>query len=321
MDSEFNEELENEVVETDDLELDAGETDDAGTSETDGEEGQPEGEDEEKEPVDPWMETEDTGPVSVRAHVKLKKKFKAELGEKDTELEALKAKVAALETGTSTQQTQKLKVPDKYDFEDDADYEKAMAEYVVKLTSQQNNERVASERARKEAENTAKAVDNHFERADEFIKASNIKPDVYESADTAFRQTFEKILPKRGDQLADKFIEVLGDGSEKTLFYIGRNKAAQEKMTALVVDDPHGFKVAAYLGGLNEKFKNHKVTKQKTKARPPAAQATGGESIKGDAQIKALKKKYDSLHKKENIGEALKIKRQAKKTGVDVSKW
>lgn len=319
MESELKEELENDVVETGELEIEAGETEDAGTPETDGEEEQPEGE--EDETVAPWMETEDTEPVSVRAHVKLKKKFKAAVAEKDTELGALKAKVAALETGVSAQQTTKLKVPGRYDYEDDAEYENAMAEYVVKLTAQQNDKRVVSEQARKELDVRAKAVDNHFTRADDFIKESNIKPDVYEASDTAFRQTFENVFPGKGDAYADRFIEVLGEGSEKTGFYVGRNKAAQEKITALMVEDPTGMKLSAYLGGLNERFKNHKATNKKTKARPPAAQATGGDSVKGEASLKAMKAKYDAHHKKDEGDLAWKVKRAAKKAGYDTSAW
>lgn len=297
---------------------------------------QPEGETTEAETgdkvVEPWMETENepTDPeqekpesVSFRAYLKSKKKFQAresaladELELARRELERVKAQSFDKPMSTSTR-------PKEWDFETDEDYQAAIEKWEDERLDAKLETR-AQVRARKEAEerekhNITAALDSHFERADKLIKESGIAPDVYAAADTTFRNAIDSIMPGNGDAVANKFISRVGEGSEKVIYYIGKNKTARAEFQALMMEDPSGIKASIFLGEQKARLTGA-INKQKmSKAPPPAPDVTNGRVATDSAAD--LKKRYDAALKKNDAQSILDARRAARSAGIDVSKW
>ena len=87
---------------------------------------------------------------------------------------------------------------------------------------------------------------------------------MYQNSDLAVRQAIESVLPNQGDLVADQLISRLGDGSEKVMFYLGRNAAAKEKLKSALSNDPTGISAALYLGEVKRDIAS--PTKRKTRA-------------------------------------------------------
>ncbi|MCP4144703.1 MAG: hypothetical protein GY752_05400, partial [bacterium] len=119
-----------------------------------------------------------------------------------------------------------------------------------------------------------------------------------------------------GSKIVDQFIKGMGEGSEKVLYHLGRNKAALAELQDIIRTDKSGIKAAVFLGKKLEQLTN--PTRRKTKAPSPAPRANG-ES--GGKIAEASKRKYDEAHKKKDGSTAFKLKREAKKAGIDTSKW
>ena len=163
------------------------------------------------------------------------------------------------------------------------------------------------------------SVDGHYSRADKLIEEFSISPEVYKQADLNVRRAAEAIAPERGDAIIDHMISVMGEGSEKVLYYIGnpKNKAALNEFQSLMTQDPSGLKAAVYLGKQQAKLTN--PSKATTNAPPPASRANGDES--SSAKGGPAKKQYEAAHKKGNAQAAYNAKAAARKAGVDTSKW
>lgn len=265
--------------------------------------------------------TQKSAPVS--ALVKLKKKLKGQISEKDEELERLRAELQAVKTGVVTpQQTiEAPKRPRSADFDTDEEYEAAMDKYeedkikyqTQLITSTQSQSTQVEQRTKKILE----SVDSHYERAAKLVESSGINPEVYQQATENFKAVIERVMPGKSEGALNGIIDIIGDGSEKTIFYIGRNKAAQNEFAALLTEDPTGLKAAMYLGRTTEKING--TVKKTSQAPPPAAQLKSGESV--SAKESAFRKKYDEAHKKGSLQVAYNVKKEARKAGIDTSNW
>jgi len=292
-------------------------------AENDGGEVEEDPEGDEEKPL--WMqeaEEEGGGEVPLSALLKQKGKTKdlrGKLDERDEENEKLQARIVELENTPGTTAT--VKRPRLNDFESDEDYEDAMDAWedsrltnaVTTLTSKKDTE----EKIDAANKRVMDAVDGHYARADKLVKDNSIKPEVYKAADTAVRKVIDVVMPKQGDAVADSLIAILGDGSEKTMFYLGRNKTALNEFRSILQDDPTGLSAAVFLGKISNQLSNSK--RRNSNAPAPAANVNG--DVQGGAKSGALKKKYDAAHKKGNISEAFKLKRQAKAAGHDTKIW
>ena len=147
------------------------------------------------------------------------------------------------------------------------------------------------------------------------MKEHSISPEVYKKADAEVRAAVAT-AHENADIVTDAFIAALGEGSEKALFYVGRNKNALNEFKAMLGSDKTGLKVAAFLGEIKGRVQG--TTKQKSRAPAPAANINGeSASPRGGSDHR----KYEAAHKKGNVQDAYHIKKQAKKAGVDVSTW
>jgi len=281
--------------------------------------------------VEPWMEeetedqTSDDDPsqsVPVGKFVGLKKKLRGQITERDDEIEKLKRENAELAKLKPKPETA-LARPKRDDFDDDELFDEAFDEYTQSRTAETINRTRLEEQKQtdqqKAHQNLTEAVDSHYLRAAELIEKRGIKPEIYQAADTTVRKAVEAIFPNQGDIIVDQIISVLGEGSEKVIPFIGRNKAALAKLQSLLVSDKSGMKAAVYLG--EEKRRLLNITNLNPRSNAPNP-ATG---IKGDAPAAGaagrFKKKFDAADAKDNIQLAYDIKKEARAAGVDVSKW
>jgi len=289
--------------------------------------------DEKPETVETWMEEEDeTGrtdsqTVPLHAHVKAKHKLRGTIKSQQDEIDRLKAENDALKTGTIKPVNSSLQLPERPKrnaFDSDEAYETALDKYydekeTIKFNKLQQDHNVNASQA-KEIEALETAVNSHYDRAEKLITTSGISPDAFKAADTTLREAIEVIRPGAGDAIADQMIAILGEGSEKVFYKLGnpKNKALRGELINSLVTDPRGLKLAAFLGEQKALITNV-TTKRISKAPPPDGQHQS--DADGSDKAKLLKRTYDAAHKKNDITGAWNAKKQAKKAGIDVSKW
>jgi hypothetical protein len=304
-----------EIVEEETTETE--ETDNLDTTET---EEDVDSEEEDDKTPELWQQTEEEplGDVSGQTHIRIKQKLKGRISDRDAEIEQLKSEIEQLK---ATPAATALKRPKEDDFDTDKEFEAALEDYDNKMAQSRfdniENKRKQAELLKKHQANIQQAVDSHYQRADELIEKSGIKPEIYKNADTVLRESVDTILPKQGDIVVDQMISLVGDGSEKVLYYLGNNKTALNEFKSLLIDDKTGLKAAIYLGQQKERLTNPK--KQTTRAPAPSPQLGG--DAPDSSKVKSLKKVYDKAHKARNSQAAYNAKKQAKAAGVDVSNW
>lgn len=305
-------EVEQEVVDeeiTENAEIAEGEelqTDDSEATDSEGEE----------QEVEPWMLEDDGDNEKPVKFLKAKKRLKGEVEAKNKEVEQLRAEIESLKQKPAPQPTGDLKRPDELDFETTEDYHRALDEYHDKRY-ELKQQTVQQTQAQREVEmEVAEAVDRHYDRAEKLIEEHGLKSENYKDADTRVRSAIEAIAPRIGDKVVDQFIKSMGDGSEKVMYHLGRNKTALSELQSILQTDKSGIQAAVYLGKKLEQLTN--PTRRKTRAPSPAPQAKGDS---GGQTADAIKRKYDAAHKKNDGATAFKLKREAKKAGVDTSKW
>ena len=271
-------------------------------------------------------EEEPGSSVPVAKHAFVKKKLKAQLNEKDDELAQLRKKVEQLEQGVGQKVSTDLqppKRPRRADFEDDDAFEDAMDKYeedkvtyqtqFVQKSTQQNQQ------ATQRVQQIEKAVDDHYTRAESLVEKHGIKPEIYQQADATVKGIIQQALPKLDPEgVFNGMVEIIGEGSEITMFHIGRNKAAAAEFQRLLQEDTSGLKATMYLGRISERVSGTKPN-HSSQAPPPAAKLKGDEASSAKGQ--AAQKKYDAAVKKGSHQEAYNIKKAARREGIDTSNW
>lgn len=279
--------------------------------------------DDSSDDLEPWQRTDDqtSDKMPVETHIKVKKKLKGRLAEKDEELERLRAENESLKKAKPETKQDEPVLPKSEDFGTDEEYQKALADYHdkradMRFTASQKK-REQSDKLKVQQVAREKAVDGHYDRAAKLVEESGIDPELFKQTDVAVRSAVESILPGRGDLITDQIISVMGEGSEKVLYFLGRNKTAMSEMKNLLAEDSTGMRLSIYLGQQKERLTNPK--KRSSKAPAPASNIKGDNNskVKGSAE----KKKYDKAHKNRNNQLAYNIKKEAKKAGIDVSGW
>lgn len=264
----------------------------------------PEGEAVETE-TEAWM-TEETAPKTVplatlqNVRGKLKEKNRDLQGENSDlrgELEKLKAQIPQ---GQPQPQAASTVMPTLESCEyDETKYQAALNVHYQNQSNAQftHNQQVASQQAQaqKQLNDIQQKSDEHYKRAQELVTKHGINPEMYGQADRNVRQAIDQILPGQGDATTDRIISILGEGSEKVLYAIGRNDAELDKVKAKLISDPTGLALVAYLGQKNAEFSM--PAKKKSQAPKPATKISGKtpnkEASKFERTIKAAQKKGD----------------------------
>jgi len=273
-----------------------------------------------------WMvEEQDPDPskqVPVGKFVATKKKLKGQISDRDTEIEQLKLENARLAKLKPKEEETTLVRPKRDDFDTEEEFDNAFDTYnqsrtteAINRTRLEDEQKAGTQQAQEEL--TA-AVDGHYERAEVLIEKSGIKPEVYKAADTTVRKAVEAVIPNLGDVVTDQVISILGEGSEKVMFFLGRNKVALATFQSLLISDPSGMKAAVYLGQEKQRLTN--PLKPRSSAPAPATGIKGDITTATGVEAK-FKKKYDTAHGKVDLQLAYNAKKEARAAGVDVSGW
>ncbi len=275
-----------------------------------------------------WMQAGDDEPddddsFSNSDAANIRRKWKGKLKEvekeKDSEIDELRAKIAALEVNKPVAANSvSMPTMESCDF-DEIEYQSQMTSYFasqidtkIQKQSQTASQKQAQDEAVKQQE---KAINSHYERAAKLAKESNITPEQYQASDIAVRKVVASI-PNFGEQHADAavdgIISMIGDGSEKLMYYVGVNKQAKAKFKDALESDPSGIRAAMLLGEM--KATVMQPVKKVSKANKPTTQVQGDE--KSDtASLSSWQRKYE----KAKVGqERFKIYQEAKKAGFNV---
>ena len=286
-------------------------------------------EESEEAPSEMWMHSEEQDSqgeqaVPVAAHAKMRSKLKATISEKDTEIETLRKEVEQLKSAPQVQTTTKPR-PKREDFfeaeDPDEAYLDALSDWKIEqsIAKQQEEQQAATQtKAQQDAllEQSGK-VENHYVRAAELASKNGIAPEVYQAADQSVREAVDSVFTGNGDAVTDSIIAMIGDDSEKVMFYLGRNKQKLGNFKDLLAKDQSGIKAAMMLGELKAELT--KPLKRKSSAPSPAPELKGDQVT--TASERAFKKRYDAAHKNGNSQKAFDVKREARKAGIDTRKW
>ncbi len=268
--------------------------------------------------------------VPMAKHIDVRQQLKGRLRETKDENQQLKDRIATLEQSlsgkaekkpaeSSNVQSQKFDVgakPKRADFDNEDDFLDARDEWRDKKRLAESNQAQREAQLLKQKETVEKSVSDHYDRASKLVEKHNIDPSAYQSADKEFRQALDDVHPGKGEVVADALISMIGDDSEKLVFYVGRSKERREQLARAIADDPVGVKASMLLGTWKGELKA--PGKRTTNAPAPMPNLHGETKPTSNKQYK---RKYDDAHKKGDIQTAFNMKRAAKQAGVDVSQW
>jgi len=277
--------------------------------------------------VEDWMKDDgeqtpdDVMPVS--AHIRAKRKLKGRIEGKNTEIEELRKEIEDLKKQKLTPplRDETLVRPKEGDYESIEAYYTALEEYEDKRIDSKlsvvHGQRQLRDTQTKAIEKLNKAVDDHYVRADKLVKESGISAETYKQSDEAIRNAIEAVRPGQGNIIVDQMISLLGEGSEKVMYKLGRSNALRGELITLLTEDPHGLRATAFLGEQRAKLL---LTKRRTSNAPTPASEINGDSTSSNKE-RVFKKKYEAAHAKGSAQAAYNAKKDARAAGVDTSKW
>lgn len=289
--------------------------------------------DDDKAELESWMQTdeatsdgEQSGFKPNPEAAKLRKKLRAKLDEKDDELEKLKAEIEGLKKGATAKPAQSESLPPRpkladYDY-DDEKFEQALDDWQDKRLDQKlrTRESMTSKEVQAKQQQDAykkdvsSAVDAHYSRAEKLVESGAVSADLYAQADRSVRQLVDSVYEGQGDEVTDGLIKTLnslGEGSEKVLYSLGVNTTRRDRFETLLRKDV--FAATAYLGSLQTELNSPNKRKSSAPKPPPKIE---GDSTSGHGST--LQKQYE---KAKDLQTKINLKRQAKRDGVDTSKW
>ena len=283
----------------------------------------------ESETVESWMQSDDEsegekkfsdGDIAA-AKRKLKAKLSKELDDKDDEIARLRSQ---LQGGAQDPQAGSVDIGPMPTLEgceyDDAKYQQALTDWHDKRTDAKiaaaSNTRQQSEAQKVAQAEHSRLIDSHYDRAAKLAQDSGIKPETYQASDLAVRQAVDSVpaLKGKADDVVDFMIANLGEGSEKLMYYMGRNAEARNKLVNALQADSTGVKAGILLGEMKGKLTQ--PLKKTSKAAKPAKRAEGDTSASDSGAT--FKRKYDRAKTPQ---QRFDIRSEARKSGVNVSHW
>ncbi len=288
------------------------------------------------DPADNDEGKKDGETVPVAKLASIRQRLKKKVSQAETENAELKARLAALENPAQQQgqarQPQPLtrpKMPREADFDyDDGKYNEAVEKYEAEKTryddqmfsdrqARVNQETDQRRQAAEFAEKIESSYDGHIDKAAELCEKHKIDPDRYQAANENFMDAITRNLPPNAREMGAKdVIRRIGPASAQIAYKFGNNPAYRAKLEGWIQEDPTCLTLMMRLGA--EASKINEPVSRRSKARPPAATATGG-SAGGGAEGQLLKKYLTA--KGDNLQAAMDIKDKARKSGIDVSDW
>lgn len=246
-------------------------------------------------------------------------KQKAKAREYKTELEELKAEIAALKSGSYSKPKQNQQPGTNYPpvpvlYEDGIDtkeqytqaYQKWMAD--CRAIDQRNSQ--ADQQKTEYKRQMEEMTHNLAKRLGKFATEHKIKDDRVIAA--AERATSEIDGATKIDGSLAYLLDSVGDGGERVAYYIGTNDAAMSKVKELLQQDNSGLKAIAHMTRLAEKLKP-KHSAKTSKAPAPDTPLKGDGS---SASAKTLQAKYD---KTTDPKEMMNLRKKARELGVKLT--
>lgn len=247
-------------------------------------------------------------------------KQKQKTREYKSELEELKAEIAALKSGQVAPQAQAKpqQQEEKYPpvpllYENGIDtpeqYQKAYQKWVsdCKAVDQRNAQRSETENQFKRR--TEEVTRKLAERVGKFAVEHKIKDERVIGA--IERATSEIDGATKIEGSLAYLLDAVGDGSERVAYYIGTNDTAMNKVKGLLQEDPTGLRASAYMARLVGQLKPNQRTK--TSKAPPPDQPVKGDASSTGSIAKRLQSEWDKAEKRE---EMVKIRKKAREAGV-----
>ena len=331
-DKEAEEVQEQEVLETDlpteEVEEEAAEVE----SEPEEDEGEEDAE------VESWMQSEEADsqedrkagfvPNKEAAKRRLQAKaLKAEVADKDKELEDLRRQLNEAKQGAISEPERLPPRPKREDFDyDDDKYDLALDDWYDKRAEVKARETLQKEtqtqqqtqQQQKAVEAVNNAVSDHYNRAQKLVDSGKITEDAYRKADQNVRQSMATIYGESADVVTDSIISTLnslGEGSEKVMYMLGVNGEKLARFQQLLMQDQSGLQASAYLGSLQSSVNT--PVKKRSNAPRPGAKVDGDSN--GTGKAGTLYKQWSKLEP--GTQERISLKRKAKQQGIDTSKW
>lgn len=297
------------------------ESEEGSSDEEEGDETEDEPSDDFELELDGEPETGQQKPSPEDALVYKLTKQKAKAREYKSELEELKAEIAALKSGQSQPQTQSRPqqpaqqyppVPVLY--EDGIDtkeqytqaYQRWMAE--CKAVDQRNSQ--ADQQKSEYKRQMEEMTHNLAKRLGKFATEHKIKDDRVVQA--AERATSEIDGATKIEGSLAYLLDSVGDGGERVAYYIGTNEGAMAKIKGLLEKDNSGLKAIAEMTRMAENLKP-KHSSRTSKAPAPDTPLKGDGS---SASAKAIQAKYD---KATDPHELMKLRKKARELGVKLT--
>lgn len=278
---------------------------------------------------EPWFEEEPDGDaegkvVPLQSHINTRNKLKGKIADVEDENADLKRQLEELQNGSPKPSAVDVgEKPKREQFLEEEDPEEAYLDAVLEWretkTLKESQAGQQRQQQLKVQQEVSDSVNDHYKRAEDLVKTAGIDESVYVSADKAFRESIEAVLPKRGDAVTDALIHQIGEGSEKIIVYVGRNQERMGKLQQALQADPTGIKATMLIG--EWKGEINAPAKRKTNAPEPAPGPGGQQPSTSAAEVKRLKKAYDQAHKNKDAQKAYNAKKKAKAAGVDVTNW
>ena len=246
----------------------------------------------------------------------VRRKFKARLSDKDDEIEALKAENERLKQSPQTAPQQVEQMPKLEDFDyDDEKHAVAMEEwrekkFEAKLLTKQREQQLQAQQEQQKRE-LKESLEAHYSRASQLAAKGEMAQDKFEAAERVVRESINSAIGN-GDDVADAMINVIGEGSEKVIAYLGINAAKRYEFVNLL--KTNNIKATMYLGELKAKL--NQPAKKLSRAPKPSAQLKAETaSATGEAALKAKYKNAKSAQ------ERFKLSREGRKQGFNTHNW
>jgi hypothetical protein len=272
------------------------------------------------ETVELWRQSDDSEHFDSKDMAGMRKKWKAKLEDQKEESESVIAQLMAenerLKNGAQQQKVMPMPTLESCDY-DEAKLADEMHKYFSQQTASQIQQaQLASQQQEAQAAQQKEhesRMNSHYERVARLAKDSGIEPETYRAGELAVRKAVKSVpnfsQGNLADTAVDTMISKLGEGSEKLMYYLGRNSEARDKFRMALVNDPTGIEAGILLGEMKASISQ--PTKRRTSAKPPAKSARGE-----GGNVSSWQRKYD---KAKSTQERFDIRREAKRAGVKIN--
>ena len=305
------------------------EDDDKGADTGDDNEKEQEGQGEPKEPeeqeIESWLvedDDRDEKAVPLSDHIEVRQKLKEKNRDLQAELDEIKAGLQQQQQQYQQQQQQPVyqnqyRRPTLEDFEYDEDqFNAALDQWNMDNISVQMYNQQQQQYQQQQQQYLQQQVESHYERSAELVTKHQLDVNKYKEADQAFRNVVGTATGM-GDAASNAILAMLGEGSEKVLYSVGRNKAKLQKLGELLSTDPSGLKASIFLGQQLAETQKKTITRKKPAEPPHDASGSGVKGVSSQTQT-ALKKKYRS---EPDAQKRWEIRKKAKAAGLNVDEW